>query len=669
MGMIKLVTILILTAYIRQAYADDDFEKLYLLSEDMRDVVLKSPGGHPMPNRDFFLTPEQSDQMKALANLDDSMNSHLSVNKEKRECDQLVNENLQKSDLEKRIDNRDFQLEVVLFSNNKKFEQNALGRFTTDDYLNYMGQLYIAGNTKAYNLYNIQMLEDSYKQAHPEENLNALTLSQKEKILNEYAESYLSTKLPSGLLMKEMAYQKMVAQSAEWKAVLAEAKDKLTSEQKIQLVSKLGGLFGNQYNYARRDKGDNARGEFVDTQQLLESIKNGTLGGICRDIALAQTQMLKELGFTNNYVLLYKTLSGRHVTVISTDPVTGKVVKFNYGETTEMQKGSGTEALTQATSMPDHGLAYNIYDTNGKPVTKVSSELGQMLKESAGGDNERDFNQRNFSLTKVGFSSPYIDGNIFTGNTSLGENIYGVALYKKMVPNEYISLGAGASFSRIEGNKSLVHIEQDNLYLQANLELSSPKLRIGGYEGKAFAGGSADLLIYNSNDTNFSGGKTTATSQDASADFYAGVKNSYKTSDEKTKIDSTIYANFYPDWNHVARGDKIVAALDNVVIKTGVSHAINDDTRALIDTAVVLRNYGTNIVVKGILEDDKNGMRYSSGASMPVSSNMPTFLNGGERRAFASIEKETKNVSFTIEYERNFDNQSNSISAKAKVKF
>lgn len=665
----NVILVFILVTVANRVSAGDELDKLYLFSEDVRDVVLKTPGGNPMPEREFQLNTQQSDQMKALANLDDSMREHIDVAKSKKDCDKTAPSSIDQR-LEKRVDDRWFSLEAVVFASDKKFEQNALGRFMSDDYITYMSKLYYDGNTKAYDVYSVSTLEAKYKQSHPGEDLSKLTLTQKEKALGDFAKSYIGTDLPPGLLMKEMAFQKLISNGNDWQKTLAEAKDKLTSEQKIALVSKLGGYMGNLYNYSRRDEGDKARGEYVDTVELLDSIKNGTPGGICRDIALAQTQFLKELGFNHNYVVGYKTLSGRHAVVISEDPATGKIVKFNYNETTEMKKGSGTEALIQDTSMPDHGLGYNIYDSNGKPVTKVPSEIEQMLKDTAGGDIERDFNQRNFKLNKVGFSSAYVDGNLFTGTTSTGENLYGVSLYKNIAGENY-AFGVGTSLSKVEGNKSLLHVEQENLYVRTSLELNTPKLKLGPTETEAFAGGNAELMMYNSTEKSLSTNyqREAKKELDASADFYAGVRSTASLNDGKTVIDSKVYATFYPDWNHVASGDKTVAVNDSIVIKTGVSHALTDDTRALVDTAVVMRNYGTSVVAKLALEDDKRGVRYLAGASVPVSKDMPTFLPGGERRAFASVEKMGERYSFGIEYERNFDNGSNAIMMSGKIKF
>jgi len=246
-----------------------------------------------------------------------------------------------------------------------------------------------------------------------------------------------------------------------------------------------------------------------------------------------------------------------------------------------------------------------------------------------------------------------------------------VALYKNSSPNEYVSMGWGASYSKLEGNKSLLRIEQDQLYARTNLELSSPKLKLANTESNVFAGGNAEVLMYNSTEssrtTNYN--KSATRELDASADFYAGVKSTASFNEGKTVVDGKVYATFYPDWNHVASGDKTVAVNDSIVVKTGVSHAITDDSRALIDTAIVMKNYGTSIVAKASYEDYSRGIRATAGGSMPVTKDMPSFLPGGERRAFASVERMTDRYTFGIEYERNFDNRSNAFMVKGGIRF
>jgi hypothetical protein len=655
--------------------AQDGINKLYNLSEDVREIVLKSPGGHPMPDHQFELTIEQADQVKALASLDDDMRSHLESIIQERDCNlntrdsfQVENEKLK---LTSKVKNRDFGINALVITSDLKYEQRARERFSNDDYFNFIWTSFKNGKKGSSEIFSIDLLVDKFKKKHSKIKFDNLDFSQKEILLNTYAESLLETKIPKGLIMKELAIQNLVNHPKDWESTLLAAKDKLTVDQKIDLISKLGGKFSDRYNYDRADAQLNAGGVYIKTEELLSSVQNGKPGGICRDIALAQTQMLNVLGFKHNYVVAYKTLTGSHATVITENPDTGKIVKFNYFEASEVKKGSGTESLVQDNLLPDHGLAFRIYNSDGTPVTRVPSELGQMLKDTAGGSSDRNFAPRNFSLTSVGFKTPLTDGSLFTGKTSLGESLYGVSLYKNKVINENVKIGIGASLSKLEGNKDSLKMEQTNLYLLVNSELTSPTKKIGPFETSTFVGGTAEVLIANTKEKSFYGNQDNEANSeiDGNVDFIMGVKAKAKLDDNKTDIDSSIYSTFYPDWNHVASIDRKTQVIDSFVVKSGVSHQITDDTKALIDTAVIVKNYGTSILIKTAYEDNKKNARYVAGVATPISKDMPTFLPGGEKRGFIGMEKFSARTFFSIMYERNFNNQTNNLNFKGEVKF
>ena len=648
-------------------YASDQFDKLYMFTEDVRDVVLKTPDGNPLDKKQFQLTSSQSDQVKAISELDNSTRSYLD-SKYNRDCDQ---KSIYKGELKNRVENRNFQIDTLIISSDAKFEQNVLGQFMGDDYINFMSNLYSNGNKKALDVYSIASLTNKYKSLNPNGNFDKLTFAEKEKALSSFANNYLSLTLPKGLVMKELAFSDMVDNSANWKNILSVAKNDLTNDQKIQLVSKLGGYFGNHYNYARYEAGEKARGEYITTDQLLNSLKSGSPGGICRDIALAQSQMLQELGFKNSYVISYKTLQGAHSTALTTDPITGKIIKFNYSETNASKAGSGTEVLTQDTSLPDHGLGFRVYDTNGKPVTHVPSEMAQMLRESTGVSYDRNFNSKNYNLVKVGFNNDKVNGSIFTGKTSSGDNLYGIALYNEHKINNHLKMGTGISISKLDGKRSLMQINQDNLYLRNSIEANYPVNKTSNSETKIIGGASAEVLLSNNREVwNGHGMIREAKKEiDASSDGYIGLNNKYVTSDKKTEINTEVYANVYPDWNHVASGSKTVGVLDGITIQSGVSHQLTENKRALIETAIIMKNYGSSMVSRAALEDDLSGARYVAGISTPITKDMPTFLPGGERRVMMGLEKVKEKMTFSIEYERNLENRNSSLMLKGKVNF
>lgn len=671
---IGLFFILIFFILQQKTNADDSLTPLYSLSEDVRSVVLKTPEGNPMPEREFHLSEAKADQMKALVGVDNLTRSYLEINRDSN-CDDCQ-KNSDVLDLEKKVKKRDFEIYVSVLASDTKYEQNVVGRFMDNDYQNYIGKMFWDNNgnlnTHALNIYSLQSLEDTYKRLNPTVDLSKMSFNDKEKILNAFANSYLGTKLPDGLLMKEMAFDQMVNHSSTWRETLAAAKNSLTGQQKIELVSKVGGFFGNNYNYTRFNEGMNAKG-YVTIEQLFDSLKNGTEGGVCRDVALAQTQMLKELGFKNNYVLAYKTLSGYHANVITTDPDTGKIVKFNYAETTSMKKGSGTEALTQDTTMPDHGLAFRIYDSTGKPVTQVPSELGQILKETTG-EETRAFTDKHYSLYRAGVNIGGMDGNLFSGRTSSGENIYGVSLYGKK-ETENVSLNGGISLSKVEGNRTYMRIDQENLYARLSAEVRTPKLEKGSLSVNGFLGANGEGMIYNARESYISSNYTKSASRelDGSIDAYVGIKGTTKLGAD-TVVTNKTYATFYPDTANVAvavagiHGATIVR--DNVTIQSGVTHSIDKNQIMLLESTVMLKNYGTSMGIKAAYENQADQMKISAGYETPLKQDMPTFLPGGTSRAQVGVEKEIKDgVIFSLEYDRDLTNGHNSGFLKASKKF
>lgn len=646
-----------------------EITKIFNFAEDVRDVVLKSPGGHPMPKHEFNLRHEQADQMNALATLDNITKSYIDATKNNCNCDKPyfltskeAKENLR---LQKRVDERYFQIEAMVLVTDHKFEQNSLGRFMTDDYINYMGQLKEKGNNKADDIYSLDALISKYKSSNPGTKFDNLKLIEKERDLTRFANNYLGMELPQGFIMKEIAFKNMIEHPETWNSTLAQAKDIMSSEQKIQLVSKLGVYLGNNYDNERTGSGD------VDTEQLLISLKNGNPTGNARNIALAQTNILKELGFNKSYIVSYKTINSTNTVAITTDPTTGKVLKFNYNEVTESPMGVGAEALIQDTSIPDHGLEFRVYDSNGKQVTHVPSELSKILRETTGGNEARSFMDPALNIMSVDFSNSRINGNVFTGTMSSGEVIYGVSAYKNINFGEYLTTGAGISLSKSEGDRKFFKVDQANLYMRANAELSAPTINLNSVNTRPFIGGSGEVLISNNKETDFKENITTVAKKevDANADVYLGVQNEI-TAGGNT-FDSKIYANFYPDWNHSTPENKKTVYFDSVIIKTGVTHEISNYTRALLDTAVVVKNYGSSFIAKGLYEDENNNVKYFAGGASPLTKGMPDFLPGKGKRVFGGIEKSSKDgkTTITITYERNLDNDSNNVMLNGEIKF
>lgn len=647
--------------------AEDSIEKLYLLSEDVRSVVLKTPEGHPMPKGQFHLTSTQSDQIKAISGLDNLTREHIEASQNK-DCDKK-NPNQSTQELEEKVKKREFEISFMVRTSDYRFEQNTIGRFMNDDYANFIGKLIINGNSKAIDVATLDSLKAKYLSINPKSDLSKLSFEDQVKTLESFANLYLGTMIPTGIVMKEMAFQSMVSDSANWKTILGVARDTLTNQQKIELVSKVGGFFGNRYNYDRFNLGDKATG-YVSIEQLFDSVKSGKAGGVCRDIALAQTQMLRELGFKNNYVVTYKTLNGYHSDVITTDPATGKIVKFNYSEATEMKKGTGTAALIQDSTMPDHGLNFRIHDADGKPVTQVPSELGQMLREATGGDT-RPFLDSNYSLAKVGVKFGGVDGNLFVGKTSTGENLYGLALFKKF-NSEYVSVEGGLAISKLEGNRTFMTLDQENLYARLAAEVRSPTLELGRLSLSAFAGAEGEVLGYRGLESYRSGNLSKETENmqfDARAELQVGLRGRLDLS-SSTILTTKTYTTFYPDIGHVAKADKVGLFKDSIIVESGISHSLSDQQAVILESSIMLKNYGTSMGIRAAYEDYENKIRVHGSYSTPLSKEAPSFLPGMNSHFTVGIDKETsKGLTFSIEYDRNIEQHSNGLFFKGSYKF
>jgi hypothetical protein len=462
--------------------------------------------------------------------------------------------------------------------------------------------------------------------------------------------------------LPEEVYNQLFQDPRNWKNILVASKDKLNSDQKIELISKLGNFFSNGYNFARYND-SNATG-FVPIEELLVSVKTGKPGGICRDIALAQSQMLEALGFKNNYSVMYKTYQGRHVTVISTDPETGNIIKFNYGEVTTSQKGTGTKALAQDNTLPDVGLKYNVYDTHGKPVVQVPSELGQILSESTGGI-DREFKNKQYNLAKVSFKKNGVHGNIFSGQTTTGDQVNGVALFTQFEGDHY-QAHLGVAAANVKGERQITGLSAEHLYINAGGETATESVTIGAANARVVAGAELGGMVSDINTRNRLTGLVLAGNSelDYSAEAFVGLRTTGKSSDGRMVITNNTLINVYPDIGHVASADSIVLAKNSIVLDTQLSYQLDEVEKAiLLRSAVVLRNYGTSAIIEAGYDDNGGRIKYLAGVRMPLEA-QPTFLPGGSSSAYARVEKSiSKSMTFKVELE----NDNSGTAARAAI--
>ena len=124
--------------------ADDTFSNLYLLTENVRSIVLNSPDGNPFSKRQFTLSEIQTDQVASLVEIDQLTNEYMNILATK-DCDKASEKKIR---LLKVMNNRDVDIVFSAQVSGTRFEQNVLGKFNSSEYSDFLFRLSMNGNQK-----------------------------------------------------------------------------------------------------------------------------------------------------------------------------------------------------------------------------------------------------------------------------------------------------------------------------------------------------------------------------------------------------------------------------------------------------------------------------------------------------------------------------------------
>lgn len=450
----------------------------------------------------------------------------------------------------------------------------------------------------------------------------------------------------------------------------------MSFDQKAKLVARFGGAFGDNYNYDRADGTGAYKDGIVTIEELIDSTKGKHPGGVCRDVALAQAQMMKELGVPNSYIVAYKTPGGFHANLITQDPDDpNRVIKMDYGYMTGEENVTGNTVLRQDTTMPDMGLRYRIYNSEGKPVAKLPTELGQMYFEMTGGMEMDPLMSRNYSLSQVGVQGQNWRGRLFVGQTSTGERVVGAATdFRYTYGDDTLNVDGGIAVSTMQGQRSLVEIDQQNLFGRVKAELNSPYLNVGNFGIRAQGTGEAKLMLSNNTVVRNSTG---ATLYDEKAelsfdtDYTAAVQSHWNSPDEKTKVNAEVRAFFYDDHKNVAAGTSGGHGihLDKTLVKVGVEHKLDGDYAFLADTGVVLRDIGDSAFFRAGLVTNQGRTRATASYEKPFDKDMPRFLPGSTEKVGVGVAHQAGPFDFSLTYQRDLEINQDQFMLGAKIKF
>lgn len=655
--------------------AEDGIGKLYHFSEDVRNVVHESS---PIPE-DFVLDEEQTDKAVAYMELDQELGDYafsetlITPKDTDQPCDKTSSSDSSKKALAKKIEERKYNIYFTMTFNDAKAVGLAEGFMGKDNYSTFILQQSQAGNFKANQIQNLNQLKNKFKSENPDITLSALSFKEREEKLRDFAKSHTGVEIPKGMLLSELVISHAISNPNDWKTGMSQAKDDLSFEQKILVASHLGGKFSDRYNYDRA--GGKGTG-VVTIEEMLESVRSGKPGGICRDVSMAQSAILKELGVPKDkiYQLGYNTIGGGHAVVAIQDPNNPKnIVKLNYGYVSESDGAVGSSALIQNTSLPDFGMRNRVYDADGVPVASLPTEIGEVLYDVTEGNKGKIVPPSRHNLMKVNVDTPFGKGKVFTGETSSGDKVVGVALQKNFSTKRTDNEVAVAAISR-EGDRSFATLSQEALYLRAKTTFKGPRYDSENFSISSRAGVETEALLMK-NKLNYSFGSQEESNVDVNIKPFIGASSTWSSDDKKTKLtaDAEIEGYVVNDNIQTTLNEGTTLAFNKATFRTGIERKVTPQMKVVGETGVVLRQIGNSASFSGgiIKESSSSNYRALATYSTPLTNDVPIFLPESQKSFGLSVGGDHKRsgIYYQLEYNRNLDNKSNTVGLSAGWKF
>lgn len=606
--------------------ANDDLENIVGLAEDTRDVVTEMAA----PQGEFVLSEETATFVHSLQEMDQEIaaivpQSVIDPDRAAQPQDPCHDAYAIDPALAERIQGRKFSLYFTgTFSEGADLGLNQ-GFSGMYNYKTHMINLANNGFPEARSLQSVRTLESRYLSAENPSDWADLSMSERAQRLQTFAGAQIGTEPSLGLIMSEYAIAEMTRNPENWTESLNEIKDHLSFEEKLLVASHFGGRFAQNYNFDRADgEGPRANG-IVTIEEMLESVRDGEPGGVCRDVSQAQSLMLQEMGVNpdNIYQVSYRTATGGHVVLAVQDPDDPtRVVKINYDYTTESTDRDGSGVLTENSTLPEFGMQYRIFDANGSPVARVPTEMGNLLQDVTGQRRLSDGLAKNYNLQRVYVDTPYGVGNVFTGTTASGDNIVGVAVSGRGNDDEPVGWDTDWSVAAVrrEGDRTFVNVEETALYAHVSQIYRTPRIERGNISAGLYGGMSNEIIVSNTNVTRENGSSTGGVNFDVSPSVIVGGDVRYQSDDGRTRVRTGVeFEGFVTHKNEQEGPDSgYMLAPDQVTWSTSMERDISSDMVLSGESAIVLRNIGNSAVFTGGLTDLSSGLTGSVSYQTPL---------------------------------------------------
>jgi hypothetical protein len=421
----------------------------------------------------------------------------------------------------------------------------------------------------------------------------------------------------------------MIQNPTAWKENLDEVKGSLNFEEKVRLASYLGGRFSSDYNSARSAEGLGAQG-IVSIEEMLENLSNDNPGGICRDVTLAQSQILQQLGVdkSNIYQMSYAVGQGHHAVLLVQDPNNPKkIIKINYSLVQSNENVASGSALTQDGILADTGIVYKIYDADGKSVGNVPSEMGRVLRDITNYQDSVDQGVNPYNLTKTIIRSRWVDATLFSGSLSNGDKVNGIS-FNKTFDSGTTQEEIGLAYIERRGNSKIDStIDQQALFLRIRKVQQREKhigpVLIRGRAGTEIEGALLISRVEVKSSDKVLEGKTV----DAHGSLFGGAEIEYAT-DAATYLAGVNFVSVI-DFNNLAgaASSGYGLFLDETQVFLAAEAQINEDTKARGKVMVTFKNVG-EIATVNVGLDKKEGQSNLDFTYQTPLSEIPLFMEG-----------------------------------------
>ena len=670
--------VFLLFLLINSLWANEDLEKIVTLAEDTRDAVVELED----PQEEFVLDQESSDFIFSLQNMDKQIAAIVPQSllgfvqgSGDEAADPCLDQYSINPELADRIQGRKFQIYMSgTFSEGANLGLNP-GFSGRGNFSNFMLSESQSGHPNAYNIRTVGSLETLYKNTEKPSDWASLSSVDRAKRLQAFATTYSGAEPSLGLILSEYAIRGMTNDPSNWKSELNNIKDHLSFDEKLLVASHFGGRFSDNYNSDRANgTGPRADG-IVSMEEMLESVRDGVAGGVCRDVSQAQSLMLQELGVNSSdiYQVAYSTATTGHAVLAVKDPENpDRIVKINYAYTDETSDRTGGAVLTQNSTLADFGTKFRIYDADGKPIARVPTEFGQVLRDATRERNLSEGITRNHNLQRVYVDTPIGVGSIFTGTTMSGDNIVGIAVTKTVTESaRNVVREQGISLVRREGDRASVTVDQTALYTFMKMTYNSPRKEIGNFNMGVHAGSDTEVILMDNKSVRTDGREKSGYNIESSVSATAGVDVQHTSDDGRTRIGSDLSIEVYPDFKSVQEGfgGGVMLATDSVTWTSTVERDITSDMMFTGESAIVLRNIGNAAVFKGTLEDSRRDIAGTITYQTPLSDDMPAFNPLSSETVGIGVQKIWRRPGnrvgsqFQFDYQRDLDFDRDSLNA------